>query len=77
MAHVICRVDSDQIGQFGLGLVSLDVIHLCRGRNQSCHVDWLDLGPLIGFEAHLLRSEQSNVHVAQVETLLGRAWLLI
>ena len=48
LTHVICRVDLDQVGQFGLGLVCQYMVHLCRGGNQSGHIDRLDLGPLIG-----------------------------
>ena len=48
LTHVICRVDSDQIGQFGLSLIGLHMVHLCRGCDQSRHVNRFDLRPLIG-----------------------------
>ena len=70
LTHVICRIDSDQIGQFGLSLICLNMIHLCRGCNQSSHVDRLNLRPLISLESHMLRPKKSYVNVAQVEALL-------
>ena len=50
LAHVICRVDLDQVGQFGLSLVCQYMVHLSSGGDQSGHIDGLNLGPLISLQ---------------------------
>lgn len=53
------------------------MVDLGCGRNQSGHIDWLDLRPLVGLHAQMLRAKEPAVNVDQVKAcVLGTPMLL-